>query len=197
MAYTDIQPVSIPSSDLHVPKNNFPLKSATDLLSEAQENEMEWLSSVENQLSRDNTNEKDYLSWAAFHASRIEMSLMTVAVDALLPMFHEPAHTVGMIAHAMGVVKKAAHHLNPGQTPVIAVDQPLFTIAKQIQWHMSEFYGEDKFIVMMQGGITYRYDLIQNAWKMVKWKWLDISLGIRKHNHLRKSRCYAKCLTCY
>ena len=41
--------------------------------------------------------------------------------------------------------------LNPGQTPVVASDQPLYSLAKQIQWQWPE-YGEDK-VVMMFGGL--------------------------------------------
>ena len=39
-----------------------------------------------------------------------------------------------MICHSMNVVKKAVTVVNPAQVPVIACDQPLFQIAKQIQW---------------------------------------------------------------
>ena len=42
-------------------------------------------------------------------------------------------------------------HLNPGQVPVIAADQPLFAMAKQVQWHWPEKYGEDKFVIMFGG----------------------------------------------
>ena len=38
--------------------------------------------------------------------------------------------------------------LNPGQVPIITVDQPLLTIAKQIQWNWTASHGEDQFIVM-------------------------------------------------
>ena len=41
--------------------------------------------------------------------------------------------------------------LNPGQTPDMAVDQPLIALAKQIQWQWPNTYGEDKFIVMFGG----------------------------------------------
>ena len=40
--------------------------------------------------------------------------------------------------------------LNPGQTPVIAADQPLYALLKQIQWEWPE-YGEDKFVIMFGG----------------------------------------------
>ena len=56
-----------------------------------------------------------------------------------------------MIKHSMGVVKNVVEHLNPEQTPVITFDQPLFALAKQIQWKWPETYGEDKFVVMFGG----------------------------------------------
>ena len=51
----------------------------------------------------------------------------------------------------MNKIKEATQYLNADQIPVVTADQPLFAIAKQIQWHWPEFYGEDKFIIMFGG----------------------------------------------
>ena len=51
-----------------------------------------------------------------------------------------------MIRHSMDVVRNAIDHLNPGQTPVLALDQPLFALVKQIQWKWP-----DKLVVMFGG----------------------------------------------
>ena len=56
-----------------------------------------------------------------------------------------------MIRHSMDVIKRAVQHLNPGQVPVFTVDQPLFTIAKQIQWCWPNEYGEGEFVVVLGG----------------------------------------------
>ncbi|QQP51545.1 uncharacterized protein LOC103506659 [Caligus rogercresseyi] len=53
-----------------------------------------------------------------------------------------------MIHHSMDVAKNAVEHMNPGQTPVITFDQPLFALAKQIQWKWPDSYGEDHIVVM-------------------------------------------------
>ena len=53
-----------------------------------------------------------------------------------------------MIRHSMDVVSKAVQSLNPGQVPIITADQPLYTIAKQIQWNWPGTHGKDKFVVM-------------------------------------------------
>ena len=60
----------------------------------------------------------------------------------------------------MNVVKKAVAVLNPGQIPVITFDQPLFKIAKQIQWMWPEEYGEESFVVML-GGLHIKMTLLK------------------------------------
>ena len=54
-----------------------------------------------------------------------------------------------MIWHAMGVVKQAVNHVSPNHTQVIALDQLLYAITKQIQWNWSDIYGEKKLLIMM------------------------------------------------
>ena len=56
-----------------------------------------------------------------------------------------------MIKHGMDVLKKAIKFLNPAQIPVMAVDQPLFALAKMVQWKWPDTHGEDKYVVMFGG----------------------------------------------
>jgi len=56
-----------------------------------------------------------------------------------------------MIMHTMHLVMKVTEHLHPGQVPLITMDQPLYTIAKQIQWAWPEDFGENKLVVVMGG----------------------------------------------
>ena len=49
-----------------------------------------------------------------------------------------------MVKHSKDIVRKAVQYLNA----VVTFDQPLYAIAKQIQWKWPEMYGEDKFVVM-------------------------------------------------
>ncbi|KAK3730385.1 hypothetical protein QZH41_004674 [Actinostola sp. cb2023] len=69
------------------------------------------------------------------------------------PTTEEPdqAKSVAMIRHSMDIIKLSVNHLNPGQVPVIAFDQPLYAVAKEIQWNWREKYGEDKFVIMFGG----------------------------------------------
>lgn len=82
-------------------------------------------------------------------------------------MFTENAHSLAMIAHSMTVIKAAVQYLNSLQTPVIALDQPLYALAKQVQWTLPEF-DEDKFLAMM-GGLH-----IEMASLKMLGKWLTI-----------------------
>ena len=69
----------------------------------------------------------------------------------LLSLFPDEAKSVPMIQHSMNVIKKATEHLNPGQVPVIAVDQPLYSVAKKIQWNWPESHGEQHFVFILGG----------------------------------------------
>ena len=40
------------------------------------------------------------------------------------------------------IVKNAVEYLNPDQAPVLVCDQPLFAIAKEIQWTWPDTFGE-------------------------------------------------------
>ena len=93
---------------------------------------------------------------------------------ALLPLFSEQAHTVAMIRHSKGVIKKAIDKLNPGQVPVIAYDQPLYSIAKQIQWNWPETYGEDKYLCMF-GGLHIEKAVLDMAGNLLEDSgWIEI-----------------------
>ena len=51
----------------------------------------------------------------------------------------------------MFIVKAVVQHLNPGQTPVLTADQPLFALAKQIQWTWPDTLGKNCFVVTLGG----------------------------------------------
>ncbi|KAG1678463.1 Multidrug resistance-associated protein 1 [Nymphon striatum] len=96
--------------------------------------EYQWLDNAKRVLEDDNCIvDNENTSWAAFHASRQPPDARAICTTSLLPLFLESAHTVAMVRHSMDVVKNAVEHLNPGQTPVVTFDQPLFALAKQIQ----------------------------------------------------------------
>ena len=93
------------------------------------------------------------MSWSAFHANHYDFlsSDMPTTTSCLLPLFQEYAATVAMVRHSLDIIKKLTGITNPGQTPVVAVDQPLFAIAKNVQWKWPLVYGEGKVVVMFGG----------------------------------------------
>ena len=56
-----------------------------------------------------------------------------------------------MIKHGMNVVRWSTEFHNPGQIPVIALDAPLYALAKFTQWKWPDTHGEEKFTVMFGG----------------------------------------------
>ena len=88
------------------------------------------------------------ISWPSYHAKN-QNDEKEVDILVLLPLFREGSKSAAIIRHAMGGVKQAVNHVNSNQTPVIALDQPLYAIAKQIQWNWSDIYGEEKIVIMM------------------------------------------------
>lgn len=150
-SYSEVPPMTKLNSDLHAPLVS-EQSLACPALHEASliDEEKEWLTSTQKLISKDKLDPKDWVSWAAYKASQSVLSSYQPAIITLLPMFIENAHSMAMIAHSMRVIKAAVEHVNPSQAPVIALDQPLFALAKQIQWTLPEF-SEDKFVVMMGG----------------------------------------------
>ena len=102
-------------------------------------------------LSNDDVSAEDSIGWAAYHSSHQQQTNNLPATTALLPLFYEKADTPPMVKHGMDILGEATSFLNLGQVPVIIVDQPLFALAKAIQWKWPAEYGEHKFIVMFGG----------------------------------------------
>ena len=103
-----------------------------------------WLQVVKDACENDDVQRPRNTSWAPAQN-------VTVTPTALLPLFHDQAHSVAMIRHGMDVVKVAVRKLNTRQVPVITFDQPLFAIAKQIQWNWPSTHGEGLFVIMLDG----------------------------------------------
>ena len=108
-------------------------KPQSDLVSENLKCEYQWLNKVEELLYEEKLEEKEYLSWSGHFASLQTRPLSPTAITSLLTsLFEENAHSKAMILHAMKLVKDAIEYINPGQTPLIGMDQPLYALAKQI-----------------------------------------------------------------
>ncbi len=109
--------------------------------------EYKWLEEV---CINQTINDKVDITWAAHHASNKRNQPFQVSITSLMPLIRDQAHSVATIKHCMQTIRDTVAFLNPGQIPVIAADQPLFSLAKQIQWQWPE-YREDKYVVMFGG----------------------------------------------
>ena len=66
----------------------------------------------------------------------------------------------------------SVQELNPGQVPVITVDQPLYAISKLMQWNWPANYEVENFVILL-GGLH-----IEMAALKVLGDWLDDSRWI-------------------
>lgn len=167
-SYTLVPAASVAKDEPPVPEVCGLKQPSCSLMNNAVAEENDWcdhLSKIIDEGNYDSTSGKDlHISWAAYHSRRQQLEetpiLGPAAVSALLPLFPNDSKSVAMIRHSMNVVKKAVAVLNPGQIPVITFDQPLFKIAKQIQWMWPEEYGEESFVVML-GGLHIKMTLLK------------------------------------
>ena len=127
------------------------LTSDSSLLDAALEYETKWQKSTQRLVRQEVQSIDDQIAWAAFHSSAQPPRNFDVTIISLLPLFPDDSKSVATIRHSMDVINRAVEHLNPGQVPVLTVDQPLFAIKKIIQWNWPESYGEDKFVVLLGG----------------------------------------------
>ena len=151
--YTEVPPLTLPSTNIVVPNTCTQLVFVPDCNGTSKESEREedWLKNIQEVVTKKELSKEDTVSWAAYRASKSSLSSHQPALISLLPMFTENAHSLAMIAHGINVISAAVKHLNPSQTAVVTVDQPLFALAKEIQWTMHEF--DESHIVVMLGGL--------------------------------------------
>ena len=91
------------------------------------------------------------VTWSHHHASNKRSATFEVNMTALLPLLRDQAHSVATIQHVMDKISGTVAFLNPSQVPVIAADQPIYSVAKQIQWYWPGQYGEDRLVIMCGG----------------------------------------------
>ena len=109
-----------------------------------------WLEAAQQKYLED-VNVDSNISWAAYHANQQPVQGCSPTITAMLPLFPDDSKSVAMVRHSMNMVKKAVHELNPTQVPVITLNQPLYAIAKLIQWNWPDTYGEKHSVTVLGG----------------------------------------------
>ena len=153
-SYTQVPPASLPNKNIPVPNMLQQQTKGGDNVDTAFAEEFNWLQNVNSIIQAESLENETRLSWAAYHcAGGLTQNAISAssALCALLPLFPDEAKSVAMIKHSMNVIKASVEYINPCQIPVIAFDQPLYALAKQIQWNWRDIYGEQKFVVMFGG----------------------------------------------
>ncbi len=146
-AYTNIPPAYMAKNPNPPSMPNPTLPSADSIRSHLLE-EYVWLEEVS--LTEDVAGAVS-ITWAAHHAAKKRNGPFKPSITSLLPLLRDLAHSVATIKHAMRKIRDTIAFLNPGQIPVVAADQPLYALAKQIQWQWPDEYGEDKFVLAFGG----------------------------------------------
>ena len=78
--------------------------------------------------------DKGFVSWAAYRASCQPSLYLPVADSSFLTLILANVHSPALVKYVMKLIKSTVKFLNPSQKPVIAADQPLYALAKAIQW---------------------------------------------------------------
>ena len=149
--YATVPTVALNTSSVSVPARNLTPVQGLVGVDDAKQQEDRWVNHALSKLSNDGVSAEDSITWAAYHSKNQQQTNDPPAITALLPLFYEKADTPAMIKHGMDMLREATSFLNPGQVPVITLDQPLFALAKAIQWKWPAEYGEDKYVVMFGG----------------------------------------------
>ena len=76
---------------------------------------------------------EDWISWAAYYAVKSGPPSF-ISKSHMLPLFTESANSPITMLQCMKTIKCDTVYLNPGQAPVMVADQPLYTLAKLLQW---------------------------------------------------------------
>ena len=141
----DVNSVEVPATQTNVTVEN------KEELQTAISEEKQWINSAIDLLDKGKLESGDHIAWGAYHAAKEDDPTDPPGIHALLPLFTEKAASIAMIKHCMDVQTQITSYLNPGQMPIMAFDQPLYTLAKYVQWKYPQYYGEDQFMVMAGG----------------------------------------------
>ena len=148
-SYASVPAVALKMTSVEVPECD--ISPVGNCLNDARNEEHNWVKKALPLLKKENLSSADAIAWAAYHASLQPPIEDPPARSALLPLFYEKSATPAMIKHGMNVIREAVEYLNPGQVPVTTFDQPLFALAKFVQWKWPDTDGEKEHVVMLGG----------------------------------------------
>ena len=145
--YATVPPVEMKNDDVFVPRRgDGKVRPTKSLVSGAEIKDEAWISHVD----KGTLDKDDVVTWAEFNSQlSSDESIEPRAEIGILPIFPDKAASACMMKHTMDIVKENTEFINPGQTPVLGADQPLYAICKQLQWQFPDSLGEDKFVMQL------------------------------------------------
>ena len=158
--YSVVPYVDYQTSKMKVPWRSTFFNPNPAFMDDELERENEWLRKA-TQLHEKSLQKEDRVAWAAFHAAKQASSPESTCSQGLFPLFKEKAATLSMVKHGMDIIKATVNYLNPGQIPIMVCDQPIYALAKKVQWLLPAMYGEDNFL-LWPGGLHIELAL----WKL-------------------------------
>ena len=153
LQYSNVPPAAIKSKEFIAPTVvGSLLPTNLKAVKAAKTGEVEWMNTVMAALAKERLDRiNDWISCSAYQASIQDTVMPPAAINTLLPLFLDSVHSIAMIKHSMTIVQAAVQHVNPGLVPALTADQPLFALAKQIQWTWPSTFGESHFVIMFGG----------------------------------------------
>lgn len=151
-SYVIIHPVELHgNSNVIAPKTmNSQLRPSYDLMGAAKIKDGTWMAHVSSVLEQDTIPKGEVITWSRCNSRCMsDVSVKPRAVIGVLPLFPDKDSSLSMMQHAMELTMQDTQFLNPGQTGVLGSDQPLYALAKQLQWKFPVTSGEDKLVLMM------------------------------------------------
>ena len=138
-SYSQVPPVLLPNKNPSVPLVQSDMRGNGKTVAKAITQEFEWLEEVKEAVSNASQGvpKKKCISWSVYHSNQDgnEDKNLEPAISSLLPLFPDKAKSAAMICHSLNIIKACVDHLNYGQIPVVAMDQPLYAVAKQRASH--------------------------------------------------------------
>ena len=140
--YTNVKPASFIKQPLPVEQT---IPELPQYIQPFLHNQLEWLNKV---CLTEEYNDSLKLTWSSHHAL-LANEQFEIGISSLLPLLRDQSHDVATIKHSVDKIKDATSFLNPTQSPVVTADQPLFALAKQIQWTWPIEY--ENFVFLLGG----------------------------------------------
>ena len=141
------------NTDVILEKTDQPVRPPSDRIQLAKAKDLTWIQHASDIILSKGSDlaDKDKVTWAGFNSSCMhEETVRPRAVTGVLPMFPDKEASILMIKHTMSITNDAIQFLNPGQTPVLGIDQPIYAIGKLIQWKCHDSHlSENKFVLML------------------------------------------------